>query len=120
MTPPSGSIWRTKMKRIKIALLAMALLVSHTSFALSTLGDRTCGTWMDRQTDQLVGLGDIAWLMGFMSGLAVGTGADILADTDGNSLALWMDNYCRAHPLDKVGTGAVDLAIELRSRMQKK
>ncbi|MGF6837094.1 hypothetical protein QF001_000961 [Paraburkholderia youngii] len=108
------------MKVVKIALLAAALLVAHTSFALSTLGNPSCGMWVKRKTDQLVDMGNTSWLMGFMTGIAVGTGVDMLANADGESLELWMDNYCQAHPLDNVGTGAAALAIELRSRMPKK
>jgi len=54
--------------------------------------------------------------MGFMTGLAVDSQKDVLAEPDGDSLILWMDNYCKSHPLDTVGAGATVLYRELLSR----
>lgn len=106
-------------KRIRVALLATALLVSDMSFALTTMGDRSSGQWMGNKSNAISHLGDVAWLSGILTGLAIGMNVDILAEPDGDSIALWMDNYCRAHPLDKLSAGAVALALELRSSMPK-
>jgi hypothetical protein len=93
--------------------LGMAWSNAH---ALSSIGDRTCGQWATRKQMPYNELSAEAWLMGFMTGPAVGTSKDVLADTDGDSVNLWMDNYCRAHPLDRVGTGATTLYFELLAR----
>lgn len=54
-----------------------------------------------------------------MTGLAIASDAHVLKNTDGPSMLMWMDNYCRAHPLDRVATGATTLYFELRGRMGK-
>jgi hypothetical protein len=41
---------------------------------------------------------------------------DLLQDTDADAIASWMDNYCRAHPLDPIDTAADQLAAELLKR----
>ena len=74
---------------------------------------------MGNKSNAISHLGDVAWLSGILTGLAIGMNVDILAEPDGDSIALWMDNYCRAHPLDKLSAGAVALALELRSSMPK-
>lgn len=53
-----------------------------------------------------------AWLMGYLSAVAVERKSDFLASTDSKSAAFWMDNYCKANPLKHIGTAAQQLAKE--------
>jgi hypothetical protein len=100
-----------------IAMMALALLTAENSvMALTTIGDRSCGQWVGRTKSPLDRIGAENWLMGFMTGLAVDSQKDVLAEPDGDSLILWMDNYCKSHPLDTVGAGATVLYRELLSR----
>jgi hypothetical protein len=48
-----------------------------------------------------------AWVLGYLSGAAFGTWSglnpirlDPLKGVDGAAVFAWIDNYCRAHPLD--------------------
>jgi hypothetical protein len=87
---------------------------------------RSCGVWIDERShgDSKSALDSSVsqtWLMGFLSGIAVGLGEDFLKDApDGASLYLWMDNYCRAHPLNSIGDGGMDLALELVAKKKGK
>jgi hypothetical protein len=46
--------------------------------------------------------------------------ADVLVGTNFDGLMAWIDNYCRANPLDLVGTAALKLFDELKSRAQRR
>jgi hypothetical protein len=37
----------------------------------------------------------------------------LLKDEDWDGLIAWIDNYCAAHPLDKLDTAARSLVVEL-------
>jgi hypothetical protein len=41
---------------------------------------------------------------------------DFIKGGDFASVVAWIDNYCSAHPLDSIGTAALALVFELRSR----
>jgi hypothetical protein len=109
------------MKTIRmLAITAFSVGVVATSAnAFSTIGDRSCGKWSTRRQNPYVEASSEAWLMGYMTGLASASEKDVLADTDGESIILWMDNYCRTHPLDRVGAGGATLFFELMGRKRQ-
>ena len=55
------------------------------------------------------------WLMGIVSGLNLSDdfSADFLRGVKANSLAFWMDKYCRENPLKTIPEGAGQLVKEL-------
>ena len=74
---------------------------------------RCCGKWISEDDDNASHFAYEAWLFGYLSGVAYAVNKDILKDTDRPSIELWMDNYCKANPLNKVYQGANDLYFEL-------
>jgi hypothetical protein len=50
-----------------------------------------------------------AWLIGYLSGLASGTGKEVIKDLDDQSIFLWIDNYCRDNPLKRTFEAAEEL-----------
>lgn len=81
------------------------------------MGAPKCGAWLkDRKEEGWAGLADQSWLLGYLTGLS-STFGDILKEPDGESLFVWMDNYCRASPLDNVAAGGLQLAQVLQKRM---
>jgi hypothetical protein len=74
----------------------------------------SCGEWIShREKSDTLALGNTSWLLGYLSGLAVGRGKDFLSGTDNVSIYKWMDNYCRTNPLRDVSSGGVALSAEL-------
>jgi hypothetical protein len=108
--------------------LATALLTysaeAQTSVATGSVaigaGTRSCGTWTAARHDkqslqaQVDAVDDSAWVLGFLSGigndawirLPSGDAVDPLRGTDRDGVLAWIDNYCQAHPLEKIFTAA--------------
>ena len=59
------------------------------------------------------------WLLGYLSGLASSSGVNILGDKDEESIYLWIDNYCKANPLDTLSDGSNELFGEQEKKMHK-
>lgn len=120
------------MHGLTVVIVIAALLGSAARVdAVSVRGGRSCGEWVADQekakrsgadASSLVATAnasaDEAWLLGYLSGFAIGTGKDVLNETHPKSVSLWMDNYCKANPLDPVSKGARSLAIELAERQR--
>jgi hypothetical protein len=65
-----------------------------------------------------------SWALGYVSGKNVGVGLndnphDFLQDTDADGVWSWLDNYCRANPLDNLGMASEKLVRELIRRKVK-
>ena len=58
------------------------------------------------------------WLMGVLSGLNLSEdfSTDFLIGVKANSVAFWMDKYCRENPLKTIPDGAVQLVLELAGK----
>ena len=57
-----------------------------------------------------------SWIAGYLSRAAIAQDRDILRLTDFAGVMGWLDNWCAAHPLDRVGLGVVQLELELTRR----
>jgi hypothetical protein len=103
---------------IALSLPPIAPATTITMFG----GEWTCGVWLtaraNHQSQFLEG-----WVAGYLSGVNVGYGAvgfrDALATTDALSAYIWVDTWCRAHPLDNVLKAANSLAEEVSKRAGK-
>jgi hypothetical protein len=70
-------------------------------------GASSCGEWVaQRKKSDHLALSNAAWLVGFLSGLSLASGKDLLAGRDNAALYSWMDNYCKEHPLQDTASGA--------------
>ena len=63
----------------------------------------------------------IEWVMGFLSAhnwhnANAGGPGDIASGTDLNGMLAWIDNYCAAHPLEKIVEATQALIVELSQR----
>ena len=78
-------------------------------------GSSDCDSWIDgRKFNDNVQ--NKSWLLGYLSGLAVGKDIDILRDRNYQSIFLWMDKYCDANPLEKTGNAGEKLFNELKKQ----
>ena len=107
------------------ALLAGCLLLAVSVVAVAAPAEGgaearqapSCGEWVvHREKSDTLALGNASWLLGYLSGMAVGSGKDFLSATDNASIFKWMDNYCRANPLRNVSDGGNALAAELSKK----
>lgn len=101
--------------------LLMVLLLSSTSInanAITIKGVPECGSWINAKENnkEIRLLAYEGWLSGFLSGVALQANIDALKDTNSESMFLWVDNYCRANPLDDLSTAGLLLFIELANK----
>jgi hypothetical protein len=81
-------------------------------------GIDSCGSWTANRPAYTPGglatqsfqnaLQDQAWVLGFLSGIGfvAKNGADPLDGVDAEGVWAWIDNYCRAHPIEVLGQAA--------------
>src|ERR1019366_4808859 len=104
---------RHSLSSFAAALLLMVLFSSSAS-AVIVRAVSSCGQWVqERQANGRPEDANRFWSLGYMSGRAVDSGMDLLKNTDAASIELWMDNYCKAHPLKSVADGGDVLFAEL-------
>jgi hypothetical protein len=97
-------------KLLAVAALSFAALGAHAGTTM--FGRYDCGTWIKSPSDV-----QRVWLNGFLSGINSMSNVDALDQvSSADQFFVWMDNYCKAHPLDKVSTGAIELFLELSER----
>jgi hypothetical protein len=83
-------------------------------------GFASCGTWVsDRLADPLSlrSQHGRSWLIGYLSGMAMGLnlnfwGRQGVNSLDNQSIYLWVDNYCRANPLKDLDDAGNALLVE--------
>lgn len=79
----------------------------------------SCGEWIvHREKSDTLALGNASWLLGYLSGIAAGSGKDALVGTENSSIYKWMDSYCRRNPLRNLGSGGIALAAELGGKKE--
>ena len=113
------------MQRLRALLLAFGLCITATmaradehpgQVMVFGSGTASCGSWMLSRNNYE----NDAWIFGFLTAYnmyLVKRGTTISAGTDASGPIGWVDNYCRAHPLDSIFDAAVRLVEELQRRM---
>ncbi len=99
-----------------VFLLFAQVDLLHATHGIATIyghGAGSCGEWVESR-DQEYPRGHVTWLLGWIS--AAGYYEGELAQSDSPALAAWMDNYCKANPLDGIVDGAKKLVEELKQR----
>lgn len=108
------------MRMLRAVMLAVGVLaVADPALAVIVQGSPTCSQWMKDRQDQPPGwsaLANESWLIGYLSGLAVGAKTEFwdrgTDKPDPDGVYKWMDEYCRANPLKYLDEGAARLFIE--------
>lgn len=112
----------TISKKVTVAFTTMLLLVQPV-FAQAIFGGSDCGQWVNSKTATRQ-----AWVLGFMSGMSVGTyyfatPADRKVNGDwldkvnsSDQIFIFIDNYCQKNPLRKVESAGLALYLELTSK----
>jgi len=111
------------MKVLRILAITMTLILSSmpSSANVNVIAQGiSCGEWVKARHEK--GLETVIktnWLWGFLSGMSVGRGNDVLKISEVESYYLWMDNYCIANPLEDIADGAIALHVELVKKRNK-
>ena len=115
------------MKRILPVLLMLASASGWTSDRNGEMwiqGDTTCGQYTDARAGRATPKYDEAlviriaaphWLAGFLTAYNMLTPDtyNILGNSDLQSALIWLDNFCKANPLENISAGAAALVTEL-------
>lgn len=99
----------------KLVLLALFACITTNANAITRMGAISCGEWVAYQANTK-SFAQQYWLSGFISGMAAGAREDILDGVSGESLTLWVDNYCRANPLEDTFSAGILLFMELEKQ----
>jgi hypothetical protein len=107
------------MNKHVFAVLAALCFAASTANAVTVRGTPSCGSWVENRStpNNWVAVANIAWLNGFLSGLAAASNKDFLNGTDLDSALVWVDNYCRSNPLNDLDDAGKALGTELVKRM---
>jgi hypothetical protein len=97
-------------KRLIIASLVIAALWAGTANAVTAigLGIESCGSWTEARRTR-ASFGHQQWVVGFISGVAGALSNDLFEGKDAEGVWGWLDNYCRAHPLEILAVATAEL-----------
>jgi hypothetical protein len=105
-----------------LAILAAPLLIAAISTAQAQEGravigptDFSCGKWINTPKRTLYHEQQKMWVLGYLSGINMGSPVDFLRATDVDGLTAWIDNYCHRNPLQGITQAISALTNELRS-----
>jgi hypothetical protein len=108
------------MRRLVFSLsLILAASGAYADTPVTIMGQPSCGEWVAQKKLQWNNIRNQSWLAGYLSGLSVAYNADVLKRPDLESLALWMENFCKANPLVPVSTGGTILFEDLKAQMAR-
>ncbi|MBI3374998.1 MAG: hypothetical protein HY017_25025 [Betaproteobacteria bacterium] len=109
----------------RFTLIGLVLvLFSGSALAVGIRGSFRCGQWIEALEKRNNSGADFAtrvvmemWLLGYLSGMSYESNKEFWGEQninwlDNQSVFLWMDNYCRAKPLENVADAAAILFAE--------
>lgn len=88
-----------------------------------TIGNPSCGEWVNPNTPIGMRYNNKSWLFGFISAFNVfyvkQMGKELLSDLVTYDISAWMDKYCKENPLNKISQGVPALYKELATRQKQ-
>ena len=114
------------MKTLRLLFLSSLLSItlgyatSATAGVIQGAGAIPCGKWISERATGGHNMA-LAWVMGFMSSYnhyvrSSSKRNGVFGEIDHNSIALWMDNYCKSNPLESVYSGSDKLIEEMNEK----
>ena len=109
--------WQQRWWRFGAVAIALAVGATDAkAFLAIGNGTGSCGAWTaDRRRPMgLVAQAEEQWILGFLSGVGYESQdtIDPLNNVDAEAVWAWMDNYCLAHPLERIMQAAEAFVIE--------
>ena len=105
--------------KICTALLSFLAFVGNADAEPYTAygpGTYSCGQWLSTRSDEQLRYIDLFWVLGFVSAAGFYNSHGDLETTDKDAIMSWLDNYCRANPLEKLFVASNALVVELAQR----
>ncbi|MBM6448028.1 MULTISPECIES: hypothetical protein [Pseudomonas] len=105
---------------IAVAVALVAAMTSGPATAVGMAygyGALGCGKFVAATDEKRAGYPQslnlfMAWLSGFVSYSSLMSEIEYFKGTDSISVQLWLENYCRANPLEPFNTAALALLLE--------
>ena len=116
------------MKGLIVVFLALFVMMSaQASYAQQTIygmGRHSCGKYITalegyRQNNHQGSLEYfefLCWFYGFATAVSGTLYEDILHGKDNDAITLWLEKYCRAHPMDEFIVASINLVGGLRGK----
>ena len=100
------------------ALIIAAIFIPLQASAITIVGGTDCGRFVEnpRMYDQWIG----GYLSGMNAALAKGARDPLINIQSIEQTSLWLQNYCRANPLDILQSALNHMYAQLASKEQKK
>lgn len=112
------------MKKFILVILALFMMSSqvYAGPQVYGYGKKTCGRFVTlRAGHPQVGdkdfpeyLSFISWFSGFATYESLTLNRDVLYDKDADAITLWLENYCKEHPLDQFLAASIKLLDALK------
>jgi len=103
------------MRKLLIIGIALIAFTSPTQSAVYIEGLLDCGQWVDARTKHTSSNFE-SYLIGYLNGLSLASGVEFWrargTPISREAVFLWMDNYCKAHPLEQVSDAIFALYTE--------
>lgn len=108
------------MGAMRLLAIALGLCIAANAAAqtVTARGARSCALWNENRVDERGGhlLGAQfyqTWLVGYLSGMAAGTGVDLLGGLPNAPLFQRVDRYCAENPGANLAQAGATVAREL-------
>jgi len=106
---------------VRFALALICLSLSTALVAAEVRGTRSCRKWVEERAlaegskdmNRIPVLISKSWFLGYLAGRASSAKRDLFGSVDDESVFLWLDNYCRDHPQENLGSAGLALEKEL-------
>jgi hypothetical protein len=90
---------------LPLVLIAGPLAPAVAAATIIGAGPDSCAIWTaDHQAASVDWVGDVEWILGFLSGIGIGSSGafDPLHGLEASAVVAWMDSYCLDHPLEQI------------------
>lgn len=104
--------------KAKLLTLVIAITLTNPVLAANSFGAADCGQWITGQSRTTPHQADRAWLLGFISGINQDEYYKNALNkiSSAHQIFLWMDNFCKTNPLERVSDGVYRLMNELMKK----
>jgi hypothetical protein len=104
---------------IALATLPISPVAAAEAPIVLGLGSQACGKWLlDRAENKIPAVAEESWVTGYVTAFnnyASETG-NVSAGANITALSVWIDDYCKAHPLDSLFQASNALIKELQKK----